>query len=199
LPAADRGAAEALLADEERLVDRFRRLLSRKVAAERIRLHGDYHLGRILFTGRDFVILDFEGEPSRSLSERRLKRSPLRDVAGMLRSFQYAAYVRLFEEASAGVASPELLPELERWALYWQRWVSAAFLRAYLDRARGASFLPPAAGERALLLDAFLLEKAIHELGHELNDRPAWVRIPLQGIREILGTVWRETGDDVAE
>ncbi|HEX3556975.1 MAG TPA: maltose alpha-D-glucosyltransferase [Thermoanaerobaculia bacterium] len=199
LPAAERGVAEALLADEERIVERFRRLLSRKLGAERIRTHGDYHLGRILFTGRDFVILDFEGQPSRSLSERRLKRSPLRDVAGMLRSFQYAAYVKLFEEASAGVATPELLPELERWALYWVRWVSAAFLRAYLDRARGASFLPAAAGERASLLDAFLLEKAFHELGHELNDRPAWVRIPLQGIREILGTVWRETGEDVAE
>ncbi|HEV7507292.1 MAG TPA: maltose alpha-D-glucosyltransferase [Thermoanaerobaculia bacterium] len=187
LPEADRAAAEALLASEEEVVGRFKRLLSRKVAATRIRTHGDYHLGRILFTGRDFAILDFEGEPSRSLSERRLKRSPLRDVAAMLRSFQYAAFARLFEEASAGVASSQLLPELERWALYWERWVSATFLRAYLDRARGASFPPPSAEERALLLDAFLLEKAMQELGYELNNRPAWVRIPLQGIRQILG------------
>jgi maltose alpha-D-glucosyltransferase / alpha-amylase len=187
LPEAERVAAGELLSAEERIVDRFKRLLSRKVAAERIRTHGDYHLGRVLYTGRDFYPLDFEGEPSRSLSERRLKRSPLRDVAAMLRSFQYAAYVKLFEEASAGVASPGILPELERWALYWERWVSAAFLRAYFDRARGASFLPPSAEERALLLDAFVLEKAIHELAHELNDRPAWVRIPLQGIRQILG------------
>jgi maltose alpha-D-glucosyltransferase/alpha-amylase len=187
LPEAERIAAGELLSAEERIVDRFKRLLSRKIAAERIRTHGDYHLGRVLYTGRDFCPLDFEGEPSRSLSERRLKRSPLRDVAAMLRSFQYAAYVKLFEEASAGVASPELLPELERWVLYWERWVSAAFLRAYFDRARGASFLPPSAEERALLLDTFVLEKAIHELAHELNDRPAWVRIPLQGIRQILG------------
>ncbi|HSS49035.1 MAG TPA: alpha-amylase, partial [Thermoanaerobaculia bacterium] len=122
-----------------------------------------------------------------SLSERRLKRSPLRDVAAMLRSFQYAAFARLFEEASAGVVSSRMLPEVERWALYWERWVSAAFLRAYLDRARGASFLPPSTEERALLLDAFVLEKAMQELGHELNNRPAWVRIPLQGIRQILG------------
>ncbi|MEA2601952.1 MAG: maltose alpha-D-glucosyltransferase / alpha-amylase [Acidobacteriota bacterium] len=190
LPEAERGAAEALLGCEERIVDLFKRLLSRKVAAERIRTHGDYHLGRILYTGRDFYLLDFEGEPSRSLSERRLKRSPLRDVAGMLRSFQYAAYVKLFEEASAGVASAELVPELERWALYWQRWVSAAFLRAYLDRARGASFLPSAAEapeDIALLLDAFVLERAIHELGYELNHRPTWVRIPLLGLHQILG------------
>jgi maltose alpha-D-glucosyltransferase / alpha-amylase len=187
LPAADRAAATALVAGEDEVVGRFKRLLSRKVAAARIRTHGDYHLGRILFTGRDFVILDFEGEPSRSLSERRLKRSPLRDVAAMLRSFQYAAYARLFEEASAGVASPELELELERWALYWERWVAAAFLRAYLDRARGASFLPASAEERGLLLDAFMLEKAMQELGYELINRPAWVRIPLQGIRQILG------------
>ncbi len=167
LPEAERVAAKFLLAAEDEVVGRFKRLLSSRIAATRIRTHGDYHLGRILFTGRDFAILDFEGEPSRSLSERRLKRSPLRDVAAMLRSFQYAAHARLFEEAAAGVASGQLLPELERWALYWERWVSAAFLRAYFDRARGASFLPPSAGERALLLDAFLLEKAMQELGYD--------------------------------
>ena len=186
LPDADRAAAESLLAGEDEIVGRFKRLLARKLAAGRIRTHGDYHLGRILFTGRDFFILDFEGEPSRSLSEQRLKRSPLRDVAAMLRSFQYVAIARLFEETAAGVASGELLPELERWALYWERWVSAAFLRAYFDRARGASFLPPSSAERALLLDAFGLEKAMQEVGYELNNRPAWLRIPLQGIRQIL-------------
>ncbi len=186
LPEGERNAAGELLEEEERIVERFKRLLSRRITAERIRTHGDYHLGRVLYTGRDFCLLDFEGEPSRSLSERRLKRSPLRDVAAMLRSFQYAAYVKLFEEASAGVASPELLPELERWALYWERWVAAAFLGAYFDRARGASFLPSATEDRALLLDAFMLDKALHELGHELNDRPSWVRIPLQGIHQIL-------------
>ena len=187
LPAAVQPAAEWVLAAEERLLDRFRRLTSRKLAAERIRTHGDYHLGQVLYTGRDFVILDFEGEPSRSLSERRLKRSPVRDVAGMLRSFQYAAYVAWFEEVSSGVASPEARPVLERWALHWERWVSAAFLQAYLQRVRGARFLPESAAEREILLDSFLLEKAIYELGYELNNRPDWVRIPLQGIRQILG------------
>jgi maltose alpha-D-glucosyltransferase/alpha-amylase len=104
----------------------------------------------------------------------------------MLRSFQYAAYVRLFEEASEGIASPASLPALESWALYWERWVSAAFLQAYLRRARSASFLPAAEEENEILLDSYLLEKAVYELGYELNNRPDWVRIPLQGIRQIL-------------
>jgi maltose alpha-D-glucosyltransferase/alpha-amylase len=185
-PEAERPAAEWVLAAEERILERFRRLTSRKLAAERTRIHGDYHLGQVLYTGRDFVILDFEGEPARSLSERRLKRSPMRDVAGMLRSFQYAAYVALFEEVASGVSSPEAGPVLESWALYWERWVSAAFLQAYLNRVRGAEFLPESAEEREILLDTFLLEKAIYELGYELNNRPDWVRIPLQGIRQIL-------------
>jgi maltose alpha-D-glucosyltransferase/alpha-amylase len=105
----------------------------------------------------------------------------------MLRSFQYAAYAKLFEEAAAGVATPESFPALESWALYWERWVSAAFLRAYLARAGGASFVPPTREELELMLDVYRLEKAIYELGYELNNRPDWVRIPLQGIRQILG------------
>jgi maltose alpha-D-glucosyltransferase/alpha-amylase len=186
LPEAVRGEAEWVLAAEERILERFHRLTARRLAAERIRTHGDYHLGQVLFTGRDFAILNFEGEPSRSLSERRLKRCPLRDVAGMLRSFQYAAYGTLFEEASAGVTAPESLPALESWALYWERWVSAAFLQAYLRRAQGAGFLPPSRGEREILLDAYLLEKALQEMSYELDNRPGWLRIPLRGIRQIL-------------
>ena len=186
LPEAVRGEADWVLGAEERILERFRRLTGRKLAAERIRTHGDYHLGQVLFTGRDFVILDFEGEPSRSLSERRLKRSPFRDVAGMLRSFQYAAYVKLFEEAAAGVASADAVPTLEGWALYWERWVSAAFLHGYLQRARGARFMPASREELEILLDSYLLEKAIYEMGYELNNRPDWLRIPLRGIRQIL-------------
>jgi maltose alpha-D-glucosyltransferase / alpha-amylase len=187
MPEPVRDTAERVLAAEDRIVERLRRLTSRKLTAERIRIHGDYHLGQVLFTGKDFAILDFEGEPPRPLSERRLKRSPFRDVAGMLRSFQYAAYVKLFEEVASGVASPDSAPALEGWALYWERWVSAVFLQAYLDRARGTSFLPPSAEERAILLDSYLLEKAIYEVAYEMNNRPDWVRIPLQGILQILG------------
>ncbi len=187
LPPTVRETAERVLAAEERILERFRRLTTRKLAAERIRIHGDYHLAQVLYTGRDLVILNFEGEPWRSLSQRRLKRSPLKDVAVMLRSFQYAAYVKLFEETSAGMASPESLPVLESWALFWERWVSSAFLQAYLRRAQGTSFLPPASEERAILLESYLLKRAIYELGSELENRPEWVRIPLQGIWQILG------------
>ncbi|HWM91097.1 MAG TPA: maltose alpha-D-glucosyltransferase [Thermoanaerobaculia bacterium] len=187
LPEAARPEAEEILAAQDRVLDRFGSLLSGKVSATRIRCHGDYHLGQVLYTGKDFVILDFEGEPARPLSERRMKRSPFRDVAGMMRSFQYAAYARLFEEAEAGVVQPVALPALESWALDWERWVSATFLRAYLDRAWGSSFVPASREELAMLMDVYLLEKAVYELAYELNNRPGWVRIPLQGIRQILG------------
>ena len=187
LPEAVRPEAEALLAAQGRVIERFGALLGAKVSATRIRCHGDYHLGQVLYTGKDFVILDFEGEPARPLSERRMKRSPLRDVAGMLRSFHYAAYARLYEESEAGLVQPGALPALESWALDWERWTSATFLQAYLDRAWGASFVPPSREELAMLIDVYLLEKAVYELAYELNNRPGWVRIPLQGIRQILG------------
>ncbi len=183
----ERAAAAAVLAAQDQVRQRFALLLGPKVTATRIRTHGDYHLGQVLFTGKDFVILDFEGEPARPLSERRLKRSPLRDVAGMVRSFQYAAYARLFEEAASGLIPPAEMPVFESWALFWARWVSAAFLGAYLERAAGASFVPAQRSELATLLDAYVLEKAIYELAYELNHRPAWVRIPLAGIQQILG------------
>jgi len=182
-----RAAAEQALAAQDQVRERFALLLGTKVTATRIRTHGDYHLGQVLYTGKDFVILDFEGEPARPLSERRLKRSPLRDVAGMLRSFQYAAYARLFEEAGSGIIPATEVPVFESWSLYWERWVSAAFLAAYLQRTAGASFVPARRSDLAVLLDAYVLEKAIYELAYELNHRPGWVRIPLAGIREILG------------
>jgi maltose alpha-D-glucosyltransferase/alpha-amylase len=182
-----REAAAAVLAAQEKVRERFALLLGPKVTATRIRTHGDYHLGQVLYTGKDFVILDFEGEPARPLSERRLKRSPLRDVAGMLRSFQYAAFARLFEESESGLIQRPEVPVFESWSLFWERWVSAAFLGAYLERAGSASFVPASRSELATLLDAYVLEKAIYELAYELNNRPAWVRIPLAGIRQILG------------
>jgi maltose alpha-D-glucosyltransferase/alpha-amylase len=194
-----RAAAAAVLAAQDRARERFALLLGPKVTATRIRTHGDYHLGQVLYTGRDFVILDFEGEPARPLSERRLKRSPLRDVAGMLRSFQYAAYARLFEESASGIIPPPDAPIFESWALYWERWVSAAFLGAYLERTATASFVPARRSELATLLDAYVLEKAIYELAYELNHRPHWVRIPLAGILQILGLAEPAPAADAGE
>ena len=149
------------------------------------RIHGDYHLGQVLFTGSDFVIIDFEGEPARPLAERRKKRSPLQDVAGMLRSFHYAAYAPLLHDNGKKLPH-EPLQDLGNWAQYWQRWVSATFLKTYLEVSGNSNFIPKDREELALLLDLYLLDKAVYELGYELNNRPSWVRIPLDGISQLL-------------
>jgi len=115
------------------------------------RYHGDYHLGQVLYTGDDFIIIDFEGEPARPLSERRLKRSPLRDIAGMLRSLHYAAYTGLQQHLSL---RPEDLEKLEHWIEWWQRYLGGAFLRSYLERAQDAPFLPQEVEEIDTLLCA---------------------------------------------
>ena len=151
-------------------------------AAAKIRIHGDYHLGQVLWAESDYYLLDFEGEPARPLDERRLKQSPLKDVAGMLRSFSYAAYAALFA-ASDGHA--DVFARLEPWARAWILWTSVAFQRGYLAAAGGAAFVPADAVQRASLLDLFLLEKALYELQYEQNSRPDWVRIPLQGLEEL--------------
>ncbi len=184
LPTAVQHDARKLLAVEDRLMERFRRVIAAKVSGKRIRCHGDYHLGQLLFTGKDFIITDFEGEPIRPLGERRLKRSPLRDVAGMLRSFHYAAYATLFESGETGRTSQPT--SLEPWARFWYAAVSAVFLHHYLILARGADILPESDDEIAVLLDAYLLEKAVYELGYELNNRPDWAVIPLGGLLQLL-------------
>jgi trehalose synthase-fused probable maltokinase len=181
LPATIRAEAESVLGARERILAGCAPLLDRALDAMRTRVHGDYHLGQILYTGSDFVIIDFEGEPIRSLPERRLKHSPLKDVAGMLRSFHYAAYAALFSRAGAEGAKAALEP----WAAAWHGWVSAGFLAAYLEVASQGGFLPPARADLEVLLDAYLLEKAVYELIYELNNRPDWVRIPLQGIEQL--------------
>jgi maltose alpha-D-glucosyltransferase/alpha-amylase len=177
--------AEALLARDADLQARIRRILDGRISGSRIRTHGDYHLGQVLHTGADFVIIDFEGEPSRPLSERRIKRSALRDVAGMLRSFHYAPYAVVFGQAPGTVIRSEDAPKLESAARFWHRWVSASFLRAYLAEG-GASHLPRTHEELHVLLDAHLLEKALYEIVYELNNRPDWLRIPLRGVLDLL-------------
>ena len=177
--------AEALLSEETKIHARFRPLTEINIQANRLRTHGDYHLGQVLYTGNDFFIIDFEGEPSRPLSERRLKRSPLRDVAGMLRSFQYATYAVLFGHGS-GAIRPEDAAHLVGPAEFWHRWVEAIFLREYVQEARKSSFLPPTAEQFRLLLESYVLEKALYEIVYELNHRPEWVTIPLRGILHII-------------
>ena len=182
LPAVDRA-----LAAEKAIQQRFRALLADRLDAMRIRIHGDYHAGQVLWTGRDVVIIDFEGEPGRPLSERRHKRSPLRDVAGMLRSFHYAAFAALMGTPAGVLVRPEDVPTLEPWARSWYTWVSAAFLSAYLEAAQGSALLPSDPLQLATLLDALLLQKALYEVSYELNSRPDWVSIPLRGVLELVG------------
>ena len=186
LPEAARSDAQRVLELETRIDSHLRLLLARKSTALRIRCHGDYHLGQVLYTGRDFVIIDFEGEPARSLTERRLKRSPLRDVSGMLRSYHYAVYDALQSNTVRTAQRSEDLQRLEPWARFWYLWVAATFLRAYLDTAAGALFLPHTSEESQILLDAYMLEKSLYEVHYELNHRPDWVHIPLLGILSLL-------------
>ena len=184
VPASIQAQAGRVLELESKVKAQTQLMRDLKLTCQRIRCHGDYHLGQVLYTGKDFIIIDFEGEPARPLNVRRMKGSPIRDVAGMLRSFHYAAYAGLMGQA-AGVR-PEDLEHLEPAAKYWYTWVAAAYLRAYLDATKNASFLPESRQEFQTLLDTFLLEKAAYELGYELNNRPTWVRIPLEGILQLM-------------
>jgi maltose alpha-D-glucosyltransferase/alpha-amylase len=186
LPEPVRAAACALLEREAELLEGFRGIIGAPLGGMLIRCHGDYHLGQVLYTGNDFVIIDFEGEPARPLSERRLKRSPLRDVAGMLRSFDYAAQTALFGSAQQGAIREADVPALEPWARFWRQWTSSAFLRAYLPPVREAGLIPTGRAELATQLRVLLLEKSVYELGYELDNRPAWTRIPILGISSLL-------------
>jgi maltose alpha-D-glucosyltransferase/alpha-amylase len=182
LPQQTRQDAEAVLRLEAAIMDRFRQILNHKMTAMRIRCHGDYHLGQVLFTGKDFVIIDFEGEPARPIIERRQKHSPLRDVAGMIRSFNYAALTKLSDRA----VRPEDAAQLRPWARFWNLWVSAEFLKGFFQAVRHADFMPKSRDETQLLLDLFRLEKVIYELSYELNNRPDWVKVPIAGILEMF-------------
>ncbi|MGA6926830.1 MAG: putative maltokinase, partial [Desulfosarcina sp.] len=186
LPDAIRPDALRLTEAEPAILATFRRLLDIPISGLRTRCHGDYHLGQVLHTGRDFVIIDFEGEPARPLSERLIKRSPLRDVAGMLRSFHYATSMALQAAEKRGWLHPDNRPLVHSWAEYWYQWMGAIFLKEYIGVAGQGQFLPSTDAERQVLLDSYLLDKAIYELGYELDNRPDWVAIPVTGILHVL-------------
>jgi maltose alpha-D-glucosyltransferase/alpha-amylase len=152
-------------------------------SGKRIRIHGDFHLGQVLRTMADFVILDFEGEPARSLAERRAKESPLKDVAGMVRSFSYAAYASLLHYTSR---RPEDFARLRPAAEEWQRQIVEAFLRAYRSTMAERHIVPESEEEFNALLQIFLWQKVNYELLYELNNRPAWVRIPIAGMLDLM-------------
>jgi maltose alpha-D-glucosyltransferase/alpha-amylase len=170
--------ADVVLGRRAAFVDAIAAIGRLRAGGKRIRVHGDYHLGQVLRTDEDFVILDFEGEPGRTLSERRAKTSPLKDVAGMLRSFQYAAEAALIAfEPTSPVTGDQLAP----WAASWERWVSRAFLSAYRDTMADSRTLP-SGSDFDQLLHGFMIDKALYELAYELNNRPDWARIPLHAL-----------------
>ncbi len=180
-------AVSELLGREGEVHALMRSILDPRISGMRIRTHGDYHLNRLLRAGHDFVILDFEGDPSRPLSERRIKRSALRDVAFMLRSFDYAPYAVMFGQTQSSVIRPEDTTMAETAARLWVRWVRMTFIRAYLVTSASPPHLPRTDQEIRLLLRAHVLEKALAEITQELTNRPEWVRIPVRAVLELLG------------
>jgi maltose alpha-D-glucosyltransferase / alpha-amylase len=165
------------------IIGRFKQLATVKSKLVRTRVHGDYHLGQVLRAKADFVILDFEGEPARPLAERRQKQLPIKDVAGMLRSFHYAAFSGLAKHTAR---RPEDYQQMEPWAKLWVTAVSGVFLQAYRETAGESPIVPATADDFRVVLDVYVLDKALYELGYELNNRPDWVRIPLSGILSLL-------------
>ena len=171
--------AGLVLSKRRGVMEKLSGLEAGEIDVVRTRVHGDYHLGQVLRSKNDFVILDFEGEPARTLEERRRKQLPLKDVAGMLRSFSYAAFTGWMKHITR---RPQDAERLEPWARLWEQAVSAEFLRAYRHTVAGSAVIPQTPEALQQLLDAYLLDKALYELVYELNNRPAWVRIPLSGI-----------------
>ena len=178
--------AREVLDREKQVFDKFRNLVGGKIVARRIRCHGNYHLGQVLYTGKDFLIIDFDGDPTLSLSARRIKGSPLEDVATMIRSFHYAAAEALLRLPKIGVVAPDAIATWQHAADFWQLWTSSAFLRAYLAAMAETDVLPESSsGQLDLMLQFHLLEKAIGELQAELVSRPDRVSVPLRAILEL--------------
>jgi maltose alpha-D-glucosyltransferase/alpha-amylase len=183
LPATVQPQAELLLGLRQALAQRISACVPQRVQAAKTRYHGDYHLGQVLLTINDFVIIDFEGEPARPLHERRIKHSPLRDVAGMLRSFNYAAAVALDKSTAQRPQDRErLAPSLAS----WRQDMTSAFISSYRDAIHGCASYPEDEVVARQLLDLFIIEKSLYELRYELDNRPDWTRIPLAGILELV-------------
>jgi maltose alpha-D-glucosyltransferase/alpha-amylase len=175
------------LVDQEHVVrGRLHGLRDERITSTRIRHHGDFNLTHLQFTGNDVIFTDFDGPPDRPLSERRIKRSALRDVACMIRSFHYISYAVLFGQVPGIVAVPDSKSNIELWAEAWRTWTSAIFLRGYLDAAGTSDFVPQTQKERRILLRSYLIEKCLLEINHELEYRPDWLRIPVRGILDQL-------------
>jgi len=183
LPETARADVDRLLAQRDRLLMRIDAHAKDRSAGAKTRLHGDYHLGQVLLAQNDVVIIDFEGEPSRTIAERTEKLSPLKDVAGMIRSFAYAMHAAVFNFVAG---RPDARETVEHAGRHWQAQVVDAFLDAYDETGRAAG-LASARAEQVALLELFVLEKAAYELKYEVEHRPEWVHLPVSGLLDILG------------
>ena len=184
LQALEREEARQVLTLEEKIYSRFKPLMTQTIHAARIRIHGDYHLGHLRYTGKDFVVASFGRDRS---GQRRFKKTALRDPASMIRSFHAAAYAALFDSTKRGLIRAEDLPRLESWAPTWVVWVSCCFLKGYFETSGSACFLPPSKEEVRILMNACLLERFIEELGDALSNRNFdWIGITLKGILQVM-------------
>ena len=174
----------ALLSQKEAIVQAVERL-NQFGSPKKIRCHGDFHLGQVLNIFDDFVIFDFEGEPGRSIEERVQKQSPLKDVAGMIRSFNYAAYASLFKFIHN---RPEDLDKFLPWASACSTWSTVAFLKGYRSATEKCPFVPEDRKTLLAALEPFVVDKAIYEITYELNNRPDWLSIPITGLLEYINT-----------
>ena len=173
---------KGILYSESKILEAMQKITLKKIQTSKIRIHGDYHLGQMLFSGKDFIAIDFEGDPSKMLSERGLKRSPLRDVACMIRSLHYVAYSSILSDETL---SKEDLEYVEPWVRVWFNYAGGVFLHEYFAIIKGTELVPAEKSEADLLLKTFLLERAVFELGEEFKHRPNWVIVPIKGIEDL--------------
>ncbi len=164
------------------MLNRFEKLREENFGGQCIRIHGDYHLGQVLFTGKDFIILDFEGEPLRAVSERRLKRPAVQDVAGMIRSIDYGVQYYIRHAPLRAADRPRIEPWLRAWGVY----MTQAYIKGYEKACLEAPFLPGQQPNLYRMIYVLTLEKALYEIEYELGSRPDWVGIPLQGLNGML-------------
>lgn len=187
LPKLEQDLAGEVLSLERAILKKMEGLIEEKIEAMRIRCHGDFHLRQLLHTGNDFVLIDFEGEPGLHWSVRKLKRSPFRDVASMLRSFHYAVQVRLDSEMVQDLITIENAPLLRQWSRFWYQWVASTYLGSYLKESGPCPYLPQTTAAMEVLLTTHIFEKCIYEISFELEYRPQFLKIPLQGILQLMG------------
>ncbi|EEF58679.1 maltose alpha-D-glucosyltransferase [Pedosphaera parvula] len=186
LAGAEAQLLEKVVNSESDILKRLRAIYETRITGMRIRCHGNFHLRQVLDTGKDFMVIDFEGEPAHTLGERRIKRSPMYDVAVMIRSLYYAMHSAVLKQVELGTFHPEDVARLEPWMRFWHFWMSVIFLKSYLQVVGRTDLLPQSREELAVLLQAHLLERAVFETAYEQYHRPDWIKIPMQGLLELL-------------